>query len=513
MECEKVRESLSAYLDGELSEQEREAVSAHVERCPECARELTALRQVSALYRRLEDPEPPVDLEERVFAEVGRFRASRVPFWTRFSFPSSPKPILAVAASVLVVCGAAIITARLIPSRQPMRLAKTAHEEATPAMQLDAERAAADTKAISRKPELVPATFDALKEKTAETRAGVAGVELGAKVESEELRDKEPSILSEVRSRSADEHIGREEALSTPVEGVRARPESAGGGGVPDVKRAVGIAKQQVSVAERDAGHVVEQNEYGDVAVSSEPVSALAAPAAVDARDSELAMPSPAATAMLRQAGETVPAEYKIARVQQEENVVISTHPEGGDVIRGMEQVSLSDAQHMASAEVVSAPIIMAERARQAPEMYRFAYDRAIPIGKTFTVPAGAEATPVPVTLISIEFERRSVSSVDVAVAYTTGLTGRAGRGLENVVPASVNSALILHLDTGEGKAVQVHAGDLKLDLLPAADQQERGVSKAGTTINVENLARARMFSIELKPVESETQAEDEYDD
>jgi hypothetical protein len=92
-------------------------------------------------------------------------------------------------------------------------------------------------------------------------------------------------------------------------------------------------------------------------------------------------------------------------------------------------------------------------------------------------------------------------------------LSGSADRGLHDVVPASVNSALVLHLDTADGKAVQVHAGDLKLDLLPQVEQQEGGVAKAGTTINVENLAGARMFSIELKPVESETQAEDENDD
>jgi|GEM_PF-5238384 len=513
MECEEVRESLSAFLDGELNEHEREAVRAHVERCSDCARELAALQQVSALYRRLEDPEPPVDLEERVFAEVGRFRASKVPFWTRSSFPSSPKPILAVAASVLVICGAAVITARLISSRQPVKLAKTAPEQAAPVMQLDAERAAADMKSVPGKPEVTPADFDALKEKAAETKTGVAGVELGAKPERGDLLQEEPSVVAGTGSRSADEQIGREEVLSTPTEVFRARPESARGGGVADVKAAAGVAREEVPVAERDARHVLERSEYGDVAVSSKPVSAPGALVAGDTRDSELAVPSPAAAAMPQEAGETPLVEYEMARVQQEGNVISSTHPEGGDVIRGIEQVSLSDAQRMASAEVVSAPTSVAERGHRAPEMYRFAYESAIPIGRTFTVPAGPEAIPVPVTLISIEFERRSVSNVDVAVAYTTGLTGRADRGLEDVVPASVNSALVLHIDTGEGKAVQVHAGDLKLDLLPAADQQEGGVSKAGTTINVENLAGARMFSIELKPVESETQTEDEYDD
>ena len=132
MECEGIKESLSAFLDGELTEEESSAVRAHLERCADCRKEIEAFRKMSALYRDLEDPEPPADLEERVLAEVGGLRIRRVPFWARF--PSFPKPMLALAATVLVVCGAAAITARLIPSKGPMKLAKTESEEAASAV-------------------------------------------------------------------------------------------------------------------------------------------------------------------------------------------------------------------------------------------------------------------------------------------------------------------------------------------------------------------------------------------
>jgi serpin B len=120
-------------LDGELTEEESSAVRDHIERCPDCRKEIEAFKKVSALYRDLEDPEPPADLEERVLAEVGGIRMMRVPVRTRSSFPSFRKPLLALAATVLVVCGAAAIMALLTPTREPMKLAKTDVEDAAPA--------------------------------------------------------------------------------------------------------------------------------------------------------------------------------------------------------------------------------------------------------------------------------------------------------------------------------------------------------------------------------------------
>ena len=49
---------LSSYLDGGLSDRRTEAVARHVEACPTCARELAALRRVSAALASQQEVEP-----------------------------------------------------------------------------------------------------------------------------------------------------------------------------------------------------------------------------------------------------------------------------------------------------------------------------------------------------------------------------------------------------------------------------------------------------------------------
>ncbi len=52
--CERIRqELLSAYIDGELSSEERELVEAHLSECEECARDLRTLRRTVELLGEL----------------------------------------------------------------------------------------------------------------------------------------------------------------------------------------------------------------------------------------------------------------------------------------------------------------------------------------------------------------------------------------------------------------------------------------------------------------------------
>ena len=60
------RESLSAFLDGALTPDERREVAAHLEGCPECRRELERLEQTVALLRRVEPARAPVGFVDRV---------------------------------------------------------------------------------------------------------------------------------------------------------------------------------------------------------------------------------------------------------------------------------------------------------------------------------------------------------------------------------------------------------------------------------------------------------------
>jgi len=517
MECEEVRESLSAFLDGELNEYEREAVRAHVERCSDCARELTALRQVSALYRRLEDPEPPVDLEERVLAQVRRFRASGVPFWSRFSFPSSPKAVLAVAASVLVVCGAAVITARLIPSHQPVRLAKTVPEQEAPAMQLDAERAAADMKPVSSEPEVGPASLDVMKEKTAETKTDVAEVEPGSKAEVEELGARQPSISTEVAYRSADEQIVAQEVLTKPAELVRGQQASAGGAGVADIKEAAGIPKDGVPVAEEPAVGLPGQSEYVAADVSSKPVTAPLASPTTPARGYEPAAPSPAPTAMPQEAGETPPVEYEVARVEQKEPPIRSTLREEGNVIGETEHAPLLGDQPKTAPTVSPAPTIMAKPVAEPAQSFRLAFNRVIPVEKTFTIAGDSDRTPVQIRVVSAWFEQRSEDDVEVVLECATEPPGAAVS--VTAVPDTDSGVLTLYLDGHQPRTVQVREVTAAESRLEARLRQLQivemptTVTRATTVINAGSLAGVRAFSIQLKPVEQRPQMEDENDD
>lgn len=62
MRCEEVQERLSALIDEQLNQQEREQVQSHLLICETCAREYQELRRFVEFCRQLEAPEPKIDL-------------------------------------------------------------------------------------------------------------------------------------------------------------------------------------------------------------------------------------------------------------------------------------------------------------------------------------------------------------------------------------------------------------------------------------------------------------------
>ncbi|MEW6660106.1 MAG: zf-HC2 domain-containing protein [Thermodesulfobacteriota bacterium] len=64
-----VRERLSAWLDGELTPEERGEVAAHLEGCEECRRELALLQRLDAALGSLEAP-APAGLSARVLERL-----------------------------------------------------------------------------------------------------------------------------------------------------------------------------------------------------------------------------------------------------------------------------------------------------------------------------------------------------------------------------------------------------------------------------------------------------------
>jgi anti-sigma factor RsiW len=74
--CREWRESLGAYALGHLPAEERAAVEAHLQGCPECRAEAESLEAMSQLLSRADParfgpaPSPPAGLDERIAARI-----------------------------------------------------------------------------------------------------------------------------------------------------------------------------------------------------------------------------------------------------------------------------------------------------------------------------------------------------------------------------------------------------------------------------------------------------------
>ncbi|MBL8086562.1 MAG: zf-HC2 domain-containing protein [Chthonomonas sp.] len=66
MNCAKFQALMSAYVDGELGGKEMLAVRAHIERCPACAAELSATREVKQALSSMGSVEVPEGFEDRL---------------------------------------------------------------------------------------------------------------------------------------------------------------------------------------------------------------------------------------------------------------------------------------------------------------------------------------------------------------------------------------------------------------------------------------------------------------
>lgn len=101
MKCEQVIPFLSAYHDGELPDDQREAVSEHLIDCSRCQAEFASLEALSGLVRRSPAPEPPVAVTrnvERALARNSRQRWNWGNSWRWLMVPA-----ISVAATLLIV--------------------------------------------------------------------------------------------------------------------------------------------------------------------------------------------------------------------------------------------------------------------------------------------------------------------------------------------------------------------------------------------------------------------------
>jgi hypothetical protein len=130
MNCDGVRDLLSAYVDGEATPGELLRVEQHLRRCPVCAEEVDALRQTIAMVASLEEVELPPGFREGLRARLAEVSAPVQPVlpvrpaWgrnlRRWALPAAAAAALALASSGVYNQVAGILNRTATETRPPV---------------------------------------------------------------------------------------------------------------------------------------------------------------------------------------------------------------------------------------------------------------------------------------------------------------------------------------------------------------------------------------------------------
>jgi hypothetical protein len=105
MNCESVRELMSAYYDQELSPDSEADMREHLNHCPECAQQLAAFADLSKLAANMRQPQVPAGMWSSINASLDAERQGRA----TSNVPTRRLAQVAIAATLLVVATAAVL--------------------------------------------------------------------------------------------------------------------------------------------------------------------------------------------------------------------------------------------------------------------------------------------------------------------------------------------------------------------------------------------------------------------
>lgn len=103
MECRSIEEKLSAYLENQLSSEEKMQVAEHLMTCAKCSLSLNDLKKTVAYIQGLEEIEPPPWLAQKVMARVREEAESKKGILQKLFYPIHIKVPIEVVATIAVV--------------------------------------------------------------------------------------------------------------------------------------------------------------------------------------------------------------------------------------------------------------------------------------------------------------------------------------------------------------------------------------------------------------------------
>ena len=178
--------SLSEYLDGDLSSHEQSELERHLDSCAACRETIAGLRAVKQRAGALLDPPTPDDLWAGIASRIGSAGSTRASGSHVLVLPRRHGwrfgPALALAASVVVVAGGAFWFARggRLPGAAPVAgvptgiAAETTHYASFDAARVDGEIAQLQQALDRGRGRLDPATVQVLDRNLAVIRQAAA---------------------------------------------------------------------------------------------------------------------------------------------------------------------------------------------------------------------------------------------------------------------------------------------------------------------------------------------------
>jgi hypothetical protein len=170
-EHQRIREMLSAYLDGELTPRDKARVERHLQECPACAEDLRTLRWTVGLVR--EVPSVPVPLPFTVPAPIPQRRAERPRLGWTYGFLRGATALAAVLL-VLVLSGD-LLSQRFFKAPTPAPAPSVVEEKAAPVRTFEVqEERAEDLAPVEAEKEVEKAVAPAAKVLPTPSEAGSA---------------------------------------------------------------------------------------------------------------------------------------------------------------------------------------------------------------------------------------------------------------------------------------------------------------------------------------------------
>lgn len=155
MDCSRVTERLSFYLDGVLDEHTLELVEAHLSICPHCRQELAFLKIMVEAAGEIESINPPAGLRTRIATAIREeaVPVGLLPRITRWTAAWS-RPVWIGVGSTAAACAAvAAILIALHPVQQPIAMKPSSHQSTPTAVVAKASQAPGNgTELVSQPP-------------------------------------------------------------------------------------------------------------------------------------------------------------------------------------------------------------------------------------------------------------------------------------------------------------------------------------------------------------------------